>query len=292
VPNRIAPTGMPGMKAVDSPSGGQRNIPFKLAAIDLDDTLLGRNKTVSEANLAAVKRLQLSGVKVIIASGRSHESCVAFHKLLELDGPVVSCQGGLVQDPESGRVLHKGTISAELAARILEGGAAFGATSVCYSENGVFSIDDNHWTSFYNRVAGHKLQHIAEWDYEKTGLPFKIQWLDTSEKVEHMMANLCPTLAADANVLTYGRFVVEFISPGVSKGHALSLVALEHKVDRSEVLCFGDEINDISMLSWAGLGVAMGHANDSVKAAAALAAPAGDPATALARAIDMVFDRY
>jgi len=280
------------MEAVNSSSGSQGKFPFKLAAIDLDDTLLARDKTISEANLKAIKRLKRSGAKVIIASGRSHESCVGFHKLLELDGPVVSCQGGLVQDPHTGRVLHKGTIRAELATRILEGGAGFGATAICYCENGVFSTEDNDWTLLYDRVAGHKLERLAEWDYEMTGLPFKIQWLDSADRVDHMMANLCPTLAADANVCTYGRFVVEFISPGVSKGHAISVIADEHKLDRSAVLCFGDEKNDISMLSWAGLGVAMGHASESVKAAAALVAPSGDPATALSRAIDMVFDRY
>jgi hydroxymethylpyrimidine pyrophosphatase-like HAD family hydrolase len=144
----------------------------------------------------------------------------------------------------------------------------------------------------YDRVSGHRLFRIPEWDYGKMGLPFKIQWLHSQEKVEQIMADLCPTLAKDADVCTYGRFVVEFISPGVSKAKAISVVASESGVEQHEVLSFGDEKNDISMLRWAGLGVAMSHANENVKASAALVGPDGDPATALARAIDLVFDRY
>src|SRR6202048_4745907 len=79
---------------------------FKLAAVDLDGTLLGPDKTISEQNAAAVRRLSQNGVKVIIASGRRHQNSVRFQRQLQLDGPIIACQGGLIRDGESGNVIE------------------------------------------------------------------------------------------------------------------------------------------------------------------------------------------
>src|ERR1700751_5397482 len=80
--------------------------PFRLAAIDLDGTLLGPDKTISPENLAAVARLRENGVTVIIASGRRHQNSVRFQRHLQLSGPIIACQGGLIRDGESGNVIE------------------------------------------------------------------------------------------------------------------------------------------------------------------------------------------
>lgn len=71
--------------------------PFKLAAIDLDGTLLDPDKTISEQNAEGVRRLSENGVQVIIASGRRHQNSIRFQRQLQLDGPIIACQGGLIR---------------------------------------------------------------------------------------------------------------------------------------------------------------------------------------------------
>ncbi|MBC7804582.1 MAG: HAD hydrolase family protein, partial [Akkermansiaceae bacterium] len=72
--------------------------PFRLAAVDLDDTLLGPDKEISAANYAAVHRLVEAGVHVVLASGRRHENMRRFYKELDLSsGWIVSCNGAMAR---------------------------------------------------------------------------------------------------------------------------------------------------------------------------------------------------
>jgi hydroxymethylpyrimidine pyrophosphatase-like HAD family hydrolase len=73
---------------------------LKLAAIDLDDTLLGTDKSISAANLEVVKTLLDSGIKIVLASGRTLPSMLPYHRRLGLHGPLVATNGALVKDPE------------------------------------------------------------------------------------------------------------------------------------------------------------------------------------------------
>ncbi len=95
------------------------SFPYRLAAIDLDDTLLGPDKQISAANVTAVCQLQERGVRVILASGRGHENMLRFHRHLGLSGPIVSCQGALVKDAETEEILHKHFVSSDLAMELV-----------------------------------------------------------------------------------------------------------------------------------------------------------------------------
>jgi Cof subfamily protein (haloacid dehalogenase superfamily) len=271
-----------------------QKLPFKLAAIDLDDTLLGADKRVSALNLAAVKRLQEAGVEVIIASGRLHDDCLAYHDLLDISGPIISCQGALVLHPKTAQILHQKMIDKDLTKRIVEEGEKFGATIVFYSEKGVCSNTDkdDSWTTLYERATGRKMRRANLLDFGESGIPYKIQWFHGQNEIQRMHLGISPEISKAADVFNYNNFVIEFLCRGVSKGEAIAKVAQEYGFHQHEVVCFGDAHNDISMLTWAGLGVAMDHAHDEVKAAATLSGPEGELNTALARAIDMVFERY
>jgi Cof subfamily protein (haloacid dehalogenase superfamily) len=267
-------------------------VPFKLAAIDLDDTLLGPDKQVSSYNIEGIRRLQKAGVKVIIASGRAHEDCVPYHELLELDGPIVSCQGALAFEPATSRIFHHAPLSQEATEQILRQGEEHGATMFSYCEKGVFGNRSDQWSELYERSTGRQLEIVESWDHKRTGLHYKIQWLQAPEAIAAMHQKIHPKILDLADLFYFESYVIEFFSKGVSKGEALKQYATAHGLQAPDVMCFGDAHNDISMLNWAGLGVAMSHARPEVKAAANIAAPAGEPETALARAIDLVFEKY
>src|ERR1700760_4142108 len=89
-------------------------------------------------------------------------------------------------------------------------------------------------------------------------------------------------------VVTEPEFI-EFTLPGVNKSSALAALAKHLHVSQAQTLAFGDGNNDVAMLKWAGLGIAMDHAKEGAKGAADVVAAAGDPATSFARAVDAVF---
>src|SRR5260221_13714241 len=94
------------MDNIQNDSRGTTAFSFRLAAIDLDGTLVGPDKTISPENIAAVDRLHQNGVTVIIASGRRPQNSVRFQRQLRLSGPIIACQGGLIRDGESGNVIE------------------------------------------------------------------------------------------------------------------------------------------------------------------------------------------
>src|SRR5271165_2872700 len=110
--------------------------PFKLAAIDLDGTLLASDKSISPANFEAVQRLQEAGVTVVIASGREHLNCIRYHRQLGLTGPIVSFQGGYVKHPDSGEVILASLLPEDLTSEILRQAIEFDTTVLFGSESG------------------------------------------------------------------------------------------------------------------------------------------------------------
>jgi len=88
---------------------------FAVAAVDIDDTLVGPDGVISAANAAALTRLVAEGTLVVLASGRSHANMLPFHRALGLPhGPIISSQGAVVQESDSGEVRFSRAISPRL----------------------------------------------------------------------------------------------------------------------------------------------------------------------------------
>ncbi|HVY68936.1 MAG TPA: HAD hydrolase family protein, partial [Verrucomicrobiae bacterium] len=116
---------------------------FKLAAIDLDGTLLGPRHAVSEENLRAVRRLQDSGAHVVLASGRHYNSMRKYADALPGVEWIVSCQGGEVADLRRTTVLSRKFLAAAEVAAVVKTGCASGFTTVSYTADGIFT--DSAW---------------------------------------------------------------------------------------------------------------------------------------------------
>ena len=124
--------------------------PFKLAAIDLDGTLLGPDKTISEQNAAAVRMLSQNAVKVIIASGRRHQNIVRFQRQLQLDGPIIACQGGLIRDGESGNVIEAHFLAQNAAREIVNDSEKNGVQAIYYHLDHLYVAErNNRWLDLY-----------------------------------------------------------------------------------------------------------------------------------------------
>lgn len=265
--------------------------PYRLAAIDIDDTLVGPDKRVSVANAEAIVQLRAQGCRVVLASGREHASMCAFHDALDLDDYVVSSQGALVVHPHSGHELWHRPVAAALAAQLVAEGRARGADVLLYTRDGIFAAPDSPWFDGRRQPVDPSLRFQAgDLDVLAAGGPLKVLWYAAAELVVAWSDEATGRYGATAEIVVTAPELLEFNAPDATKATAVSAVADHYGIARHEVVAFGDGLNDVAMLKWAGCGVAVGHAVDGARAAADWVIDEGDPETALARGIRVLLD--
>ena len=265
------------------------DFPYRLAAIDIDDTLVGPAKQVSRENRAAIDRLQAAGCRVVLASGREHHSMAIYQQRLGLDDFVVANQGALVMHPSTGEQIWRRPVTPALAARLLERGRAEGFDVLLATDEGFVASPTSPWVvhNFAERDGTLRV-HARDLDDEVTRAPLKVLWYGQTADVHAFSRSMTTELGASAEVVITTEHLLEFNAPDATKATGVAAVARHYGIAQSEVLAFGDSHNDVPMLRWAGLGVAMPHALAEAHAAADLSAPEADPNCALAVAIDLL----
>jgi Cof subfamily protein (haloacid dehalogenase superfamily) len=266
---------------------------FRLAAIDVDDTLLGPDGKISAANAAAIAALRARGVRVVLASGRAHANMVRFHEALGLGaGPVISNHGAVVRAASEDDLWFEQMVPAAPAAAATLDGQERGMSVLHYRRDGVYIREKTRWTE--KLQARTPAPYIVVPDLLWAGGDglLKVMWLDDPEVISGLTPESQARYAGELCVTETEPGHLEFTAPTVNKAVALAHVADRLEISREEVLAFGDGNNDAPMLEWAGLGVAMSNARDTAKAAADIVVPDGDPETSLARAIELLLARH
>lgn len=260
---------------------------FKMAAIDLDGTLLGDDHQISPANARAVERLREAGAQVVLASGRHFNSMQKYAFALPGVQWVVSVQGGELSDAHRQTIVSRTFLPGEKVKPLLERGESLGFTPVVYSVDGIFT--DKPWNSemdFYKDLAGHApvIETRAELFQREI---FKLIWMGDPADLSNISFGADQLPAGVQSVRTNKRFL-EFMPADISKGTALATLAARLGIDRSEVVAFGDGENDIPMFHWAGASVAMPGGWPAALREAKFVAPDGPEESALARGVDLV----
>jgi Cof subfamily protein (haloacid dehalogenase superfamily) len=264
--------------------------PFRLAAIDLDDTLLGPDKQISGANRLAIQKLQGFGVQVVLASGRKHENMASFLPALGGTGYIISGQGALVKHAETGEIVYRAYISPELGREVIQKGLGQGFTVLVYHDDAIYAEGDGRFIDLYARLSGDRpeVRKLADFGTE---MYQKVLFLEDSGRISAVFGQVSAGWRGRLDAVVTEPEFIEFTMPGVNKSSALAALAKRLGIAREQVLAFGDGNNDVAMLEWAGLGVAMDHAKESAKGAADLVAAAGDPETSFARGVEEVIGR-
>ena len=259
----------------------------KLAAIDLDGTLLGPDHTISPANVQAVQRLQAAGIEVVLASGRHQGTMVAFARALPGVRWIVSVQGAQVADVEGARVLHQSFLDPVAARQVLDLGHQMGFPALVYSTEGIATDSDLGVESYFKHI-GHRPARISTEQFLATRT-FKIVWVGEPERLA-TLAQEARVAAMPTEKLRSHRHLFEFVQPGVSKATGLAALAARLGIRREETMGFGDADNDVPMFDWVRTSVAMAHGWPEARARATLVTSAGPVEEAFARGVDAVLD--
>jgi len=260
---------------------------FKLAAIDLDGTLLGPDRDISRENARAVRQLQSAGVEVVLASGRHHQNMQRYADALPGVQWVVSCQGGESADVTRANVLNRDFLPAAATRHILAMPQTSAFASVIYTADGILTAAD--WNSdlqFYSDLAGRKPRQLAASRLVDQPV-FKIIWMGEPDEIESAQANTM--LPSGIQMVRTHERLLEIMPADVTKATGLRHITNRLGIDASEVMTFGDGDNDVPMFEWSGASFAMAHGWPSAIRSATHITPDGPLETAFARGVDHAF---
>ena len=246
---------------------------YKLLVLDVDGTLLNDEREISKRTLAALLKVQQMGVRIVLASGRPTYGLMPLAKTLELGnygGFVLSYNGCQIIKAQNGEILFERRINPEMLPYLEKKARKNGFAIFTYHDDTLITDSpDNEYLK--NEALLNNLKIIRE-DEFSTAIDFapcKCMLVSDKEKAligleQHWEKRLAGTLDAFRSE----PYFLEVVPCGVNKANTLGAL-LEHLgVTREEVIAVGDGVCDVTMLQLAGMGVAMGHSQDSVKVCA------------------------
>ncbi len=241
---------------------------YRLLAIDLDGTLLTPQKQITPRTHDLLCQIAQAGVAIVIATGQTSQVLRAVCADLPLTAPQIIENGALIVDLAQDKILHEQLIPDEYILPTLDVLRSFGLYRVYHTHERVYADKGTPRARAWYRPP---VPPVIEVEDVASLYPLRcikvagIGAADTLRDKRHELERIF----ADKLYVTQSSFdILEFLHPNVSKGHALKVIAADLGIASSEVIAIGDNHNDIGMLHFAGIGVAMGNAHDEVKAIA------------------------
>jgi Cof subfamily protein (haloacid dehalogenase superfamily) len=244
-------------------------VPIRLLAIDLDGTLVNDRLELDPRDVAAVKAATATGVTVVLATGRMFKSSLRYAQPLGLTGPIINYQGAVVREVASGNIWYRCELTVPMQQRVLALAEPKDWHVNAYVDEGVYTARARPEADLYARIAMVPYEVVgplSKWVHQDSTKMVLVE-LD-SAKVAGRMAELSDWMGAMGRVTRSLDWFVEVVNPQVSKSRALAMVAERLGIRQTEVCAIGDNLNDEDMVSWAGLGVAMGNAPEALKTVA------------------------
>ncbi|HOJ76643.1 MAG TPA: Cof-type HAD-IIB family hydrolase [Bacillota bacterium] len=244
---------------------------IKCIAIDLDDTLLKPDLTISEANKEAISIAMSKGVKVLLASGRMYQSMLTYSNELGMNLPLVAYNGALIKESVTEEVLYHQPVNNLLALEIVTIFREAGIHLNVYLDDQLYMDQLTKWGQTYAKFAGVTPNPVGDVSrLLKANSPHKMLGFAEVEQIDCIMKKLEKKFGNDLDFVKSKPYFVEILAKGVSKGLALKNLTEKWQIRAEEVMAIGNAPNDLEMIEWAGVGVAVGNADDIVKAKADL----------------------
>ena len=277
---------------------------YRLLAIDIDGTLVNSRDELTAPTRQALVRAGSAGIHVVLATGRRYSRTLHLVEPLAIDVPLVTSSGALVKDPIDHRTLYVAQFDRQVLADTLAVVQLCGYDPVLCADTYSQGFDFYHARSQVARsqvarsqvarsqVDGRELAEYLRlnpdcgriWPdlvsrpppgvFTGFAMGSKTQMLHLEGELQRRIPRRLYTHVIRSP--RYTGFMCEFAPAGATKWSAICRLASEWEIDRAAICAVGDDVNDVSMIRAAGLGVAMGNARAEVKAAADRIAPTHD----------------
>jgi Cof subfamily protein (haloacid dehalogenase superfamily) len=253
---------------------------YRLIALDVDGTTVDTGREPSQRVLDALAQAQACGVKVVLATGRAPDSAREYATALGVKGPLVCLQGALVKEQADGtETLMADCLPEEPLRDAIQFADERGLEFTLYTEDAIYVSHMYSSREYYDLWFSLPVHHVpdlaeAAGSLYRAGVPLvKGLFIGQPAGLSPLEADLNARLGGRLEVMRSHANFLEVLAPGVSKARAIAFLAGRYGIAQHETIAVGDSGNDISMIRWAGLGVAMENASLDVRAAANWIAP-------------------
>ncbi|MEH2114961.1 Cof-type HAD-IIB family hydrolase [Nostoc sp.] len=253
---------------------------IKLLVLDIDGTIAGHSNIISEPVKQAIFAAQARGIQVAIATGRMYRSALRFHQDIGSTLPLMAYQGAWIQDPITQKIHRHWVVSREIAHQLID---YFEQPELRSLLSVHFYINDQLYvreltkeTKIYAERSGVIAIPVGDLRQALANEPTKILALsDDTDVIDKLLGNLRRQYTpAELYLTTSVATFFEATNASVNKGTAVRYLAEELLgLELANVMAIGDNFNDVEMLEYVGLGVAMGNAPVGVQAIAQWVAP-------------------
>lgn len=247
----------------------------KLIALDMDGTMLSGENLLTERTIKALRAAQDEGIRIMVATGRMYCAAMKHISRIGLNGLSVFYNGALIRNTATDETYYEQTVGRELTAEIMHRFHEENWYIQAYQDDKLLVVDSSdERCKYYERLCGVEAVSVGDalWTMDIDASKLLGICFDKPEYIR-----MCNTVNREFGKKVYyapswGSFI-EMVHPAVNKAKSVERVSNYYGIPREEVMALGDGGNDVEMIRWAGIGVAMDNAKDRVKEAADIIAP-------------------
>lgn len=244
---------------------------YKLIATDLDGTLVTDDKNLTDRTIENVKKALKKNVKIMISSARAFYRIERYLNELDLrrENQYTICfNGAMIVENITGKVLYSKNLDKHEVNELISLGKQLNVPIMLYSKSAhrAEAIPEVIQKNKNSKGMNLKIENFNKIDFDKgENYIYKIVFMDKPEKIIGVRKNIPKEIIEKYEVTSSVPEYIEFVKKGIKKSEAIKFIMDKCKIKQEEVIAIGDGENDIEMLRFAGLGVAMGNADDYVK---------------------------
>lgn len=246
---------------------------YKAVFLDMDGTLLRSDHSISEATVQTIRTLVGKGIHVTLVSARPLNAVLPTCREIGMpeDSPIITLNGSYIVEKD--QPIFDARIDLDTVVEVAEQVRPFNATIAYYLQREWYSEVSDSWTDHEQKIMDVKIkvaplaELLKEWAKRKIA-PNKMMVMSEPPAILEIQKYLRPIYEGRLNIYPSKATYLEVMDKAGSKSNAVRFVSERMGLAREEVITMGDNYNDIEMIRFAGMGVAMGNAPDDIKAVA------------------------
>ena len=234
---------------------------IKLIATDLDGTFFNSRSSISDYNKNIFQFLMKNGIEIILATGRSFSGMKSYKDILSNDNYSIIFNGAAIIDNDGNFVYDK-FIASNISKSIIDIYDEYDVHLHVYKGNSHIASESDFYLEKYikkskNNDVSIGLENIKDFEFNK------MVFIGDREELERLQNDIRNNFNVHT-CFSHTNFL-EVLASGINKGSALEWICNQKGINRDEVIAFGDNYNDIEMIEYAGVGVAMENAEEALK---------------------------
>jgi Cof subfamily protein (haloacid dehalogenase superfamily) len=239
-------------------------VKYKLIALDVDGTLINNQYQITERTIHTIKEVHRKGARVVLCTGRGPASTLPLLKLLGLEGTVITHNGAATVESAGSKIIHQFAFHMKLLPMFVD---YCRTNSIHFDVNTAFELYIEHLTDvareMYKKflVNPNQIQDVMNINDQIV----KISIYSKGEMLDQLTIDWPDMGNRELKIIRSGENFIDVMHPLANKGSALRVLAEDWGIAASEIIAIGNYYNDLEMLEFAGLGIAMDNSPEDMK---------------------------